>query len=356
MQSMPNEENLPSPENLNSPVVPPAPAEPTSRAKIIKNTIFIIFICVSYYSAWWIYTHGQELVDFVRYRTHTPTSEVVALADKTDMTQEGRYIFYVSDPKIDDKDAFNQHCGGISDEQHTVVLGCYRLQNIFVYNVTDPRLYGVKEVTAAHEMLHAVYERMPIEEKLVVNRLIQEELVKLQNPRLRETAELYSREDASVIWNEMHSILGTEHRPLSAELEAHYKKYFNDRGKVVALAEAYEGVFNASKQRLKALDDKLASMKKQIDINYAEIEARKNQLNQETARLDSLRAGDPATYNAAVPGYNALVHAYNGLVVTTRELVESYNAIVEQRNNEAASHNDLYESLDSQKVQTVPGT
>lgn len=354
---MPNEENLLSPNGQNNPspdLVPPEP--PTSWAKIVKNTIFIIFICLSYYSAWWIYTHGQQLVDFVRYRTLTPTSEVVALADKTDMTQEGRYLFYVSDPKIDDKAAFNQHCGGFSDEQHTVVLGCYRLQNIFIYNVTDPRLYGVKEVTAAHEMLHAVYERMPIEQKLVVNRLIQEELVHLKNPRLRETAELYSRENASIVWNEMHSILGTEHRPLSAELEAHYKKYFNDRGKVVALAEAYEGVFNASKQRLKTLDDQLADMKQQIDVNYADIEARKNQLNQETARLDSLRASDTTAYNAAVPGFNALVYTYNAVVVATRDLVNTYNALVEQRNNEAAGHNDLYESLDSQKVQTVPGT
>lgn len=355
MQSTPNEPNLPLPNEPNSQQVPTQPAR---RSLSIKNALPIIFAFLSFYAAWWVYTNRQQLVDFVRYHSYTPTSEVILLADKTDMTDQARYIFYVSDPKIDDKQAFNAHCSS-GDEAHSVVLGCYKTQNIFVYNVTDQRLQGVKEVTAAHEMLHAMYERLPIDEKIVVNRLIQAELVRLNSPRLHETAKQYSRENASIVWNEMHSILGTEYRTLSAELEAHYKKYFNDRGKVVALAQAYEGVFNASKERLKVLDEQLANTKNQIEANRAQMAQLKEQLNQESARLDQLRTTDVAAYNAAVPDYNALVKSlvasHNSLVAETRSEIKTYNALVEERNNEAATHNDLYKSLDSH-IEVIQGT
>ena len=35
----------------------------------------------------------------------------------------------------------------------------------YIYNVNDERLNGLKEVTAAHEMLHAAYERLPESDK-----------------------------------------------------------------------------------------------------------------------------------------------------------------------------------------------
>ncbi|HEU5187739.1 MAG TPA: hypothetical protein VFT87_04530 [Candidatus Saccharimonadales bacterium] len=351
LQSTPNEPKSPLP---NEPSSPPSDPPLPKRRSWLKNTLSIIFIGLSFFASWWIYTHGQELVDFVNYRLFTPSTEVIALADKTDMTSQARYIFYASDPKVDGKQAFNTHCHS-GDEAHSVVLGCYRLQRIFVYNVTDQRLYGVKEVTAAHEMLHAVYERLPVDERLRVNQLIQSELIRLNNPRLHEIAELYSRENASIVWNEMHSILGTEYRSLSAELETHFKKYFNNRSKVVALTEAYEGVFNASKDRLKTLDERLETTKKQIDANYTQIDQLKKQLDQQAAQLDHLRTTDVAAYNAAVPGFNALVNTYNTLVVQTREAIHTYNVLIEQRNSEAATHNDLYKSLDSH-IEVIQGT
>jgi hypothetical protein len=159
---------------------------------VIKNVLYVILICLSFYSSWWIFTHGQQWVDFWRYRFYSPPAEVIAIADKTDMTNEARYIFYVSDPVVEASNDFNLHCSGLEHEQ-TAVLGCYKMQKIFLYNVTDPRLYGIKEVTAAHEMLHAVYERLSLEEKLQVNKLIQEELPKIQDEHVKEMVEIYSK-------------------------------------------------------------------------------------------------------------------------------------------------------------------
>lgn len=348
MQSAPNDPNLPLPNEQNN-----QPEPRPGRRRVIRNTLSITFIFLSALAAWWLLTHRQDVTDFVRYRSYTPTAEVVALADKTDMTGEARYIFYVSDPKINDKEAFNRHCS-FNDEAHTIVLGCYRAQNIFLYNVVDQRLSGVKEVTAAHEMLHAIYERLSTSERSVVDRLLQDELTRISNPRIREIAERYGREDASTVWNEMHSVLGTEYQPLSNSLEAHYKKYFKDRNKVVALAQGYEGVFTASKDRLKALDDQLANIKELIDANYGQLEQLKGQLDQEEARLVQLRQTDMSAYNAAIPGYYLLIQRYNALVVETRKVIAQHNTLVDERNNEAATHNDLYKNLDSH-IQTIQG-
>lgn len=334
---------MPLQQNEESSVLPESESKTNN---VIKNVLYTILICLSFYSAWWIFTHGQQWVDFWRYRFYSPPAEVVAIADKVEMTDEARYIFYVSDPAVETADDFNSHCSGLEGEQ-TAVLGCYRLQKIFLYDVTDPRLYGIKEVTAAHEMLHAVYERLPLDEKLQVNKLIQEELPKIQDEHVKELAELYGKDGLDVLWNEMHSVLGSEFRSLSPELEQHYAKYFKDRSKVVTLSESYQSVFKASKARLSDYDRQLNDIKVAIDADYAEIDSRINTINAESSRLNNLRATDPEAYNLAVPSYNALVQGYNALVVETRGLIDRYNALVEARNSEAATQNSLYNSLNS---------
>lgn len=334
-------QSQPSPENLSS------QDQPNKRSLVVKNTLYIIFICLSFYSAWWIFTHGQQWVDFWRYRFYTPSTEVIAIADKTSMTDNARYLFYVSDPAIEDAEQFNSHCAGLDSEQ-TAVLGCYKLQKIFLYDVDDPRLYGIKEVTAAHEMLHAVYERLPLEEKLTVNKYIQDFLPKVSNNHVKDLIKIYSDEGLYVLLNEMHSILGTDVRNLSPELEEYYKKYFKDRGAVVGLAEAYEGVFTATKQKLSDHDAKLNDIKTKIDSNYQVLETKTSELNSASANLENLRSTDQNAYNAAVPAYNDLVRNYNNLVRQTRDLIAEYNALVEVRNKEAAVQNDLYNSLNSQ--------
>ena len=44
---------------------------------------------------------------------------------------------------------------GVTSWLKTAVLGCYANREISIFNVTDQRLDGIREVTAAHEMLHA---------------------------------------------------------------------------------------------------------------------------------------------------------------------------------------------------------
>ncbi|MGH7196553.1 MAG: hypothetical protein ACREGJ_02175 [Candidatus Saccharimonadales bacterium] len=302
-------------------------------------------------AAIWTFLNRQELIDWWRLNGYTPPAGIVALADAATMEGKGRTVFYVSHPEVNDRSTFNKNCTDTGEE--SLVLGCYAMQRIYIYNVTDARFSGVKEVTAAHEMLHAAYDRLDDSEKQRVNKLLEAQLAKTKDDRLQGLINLYNKHEPGQLLNEMHSILGTEFRDLSPELEAYYTQYLKDRNKVVGLAEAYEGVFTASKERLALLDAQLADLKKQIDVNYTELDNRQREINAESARLNQLRNSDPDAYNQAVPGYNAMVRSYNATVNETRSLVSRYNALVVQRNNEVAAQNDLYHSLDS-TYQTVP--
>ena len=58
------------------------------------------------------------------------------------------------------------------------MLGCYHSNQdgIFLYNVQDARLAGVQQVTAAHEMLHAAYDRLSTKDKNYVDGLLMDYL------------------------------------------------------------------------------------------------------------------------------------------------------------------------------------
>ena len=106
----------------------------------------------------WMVINRQAVVDWWRLSQYKPSAAVKQLADNDTMIGRGRDLFYISDPQIQDSAAFNKACK--NEGEKTIVLGCYKLQDIYLYNVTDARFNGVKEVTAAHEMLHAAYERL----------------------------------------------------------------------------------------------------------------------------------------------------------------------------------------------------
>lgn len=301
-------------------------------------------------AGYFVVVFRQDIQDWWALRSYTPSANIVAIADETAMIGYGRDMFYVSQPKVEDSEAFNLHCTHTGEK--TVVLGCYAAQKIYLYNVTDVRLDGVVEVTAAHEMLHAVYERMDEAEKAKVDAMIEAELPKVTDERLRGLIALYAETEPGEKLNEMHSILGTEYPSLSPELEAYYKQYFGDRTKVVALAQKYQGAFAASQARIADMSGRLQGLKAKIDANTGEINRQKAEIEAESERLNNLRNSDTTSYNAAVPGYNAKTRTYNNLVLATRQLIEEYNQLVIEHNNEAAAQSSLYRSLDSQP-QTV---
>jgi len=301
-------------------------------------------------AGYFVVVFRQDIQDWWALRSYAPPANIAQLANTTTMAGHGRDMFYVSQPRVEDGDAFNMHCSRTGEK--TVVLGCYVGQQIYLYNVTDARLAGVVEVTATHEMLHAVYERLDAQDKNRINALIEAELPKVTDDRLKGLIEMYAQTEPGEKLNEMHSILGTEYAGLSPELETYYKQYLSDRGKVVALAQQYQGAFSASQVRIADMGGRLEGLKKQIDTNTEELNQQKSELDADGARLNEMRSNDTAAYNKAVSVYNAKARAYNNVVIATRSLIDEYNQLVIEHNNEAAAQNSLYHSLDSH-YQTV---
>src|SRR5690606_15401020 len=226
---------------------------------------------------------------------------------------------------------FNDNC---KIPEATIVLGCYVSNlGIYVLDVHDERLTGIHEVTAAHEMLHAAYDRLGGKDKEHVNELLQAAFAKMTDERIQQTIEGYKARDATIVNNELHSILGTEVRDVGAELEAYYGNYFEDRGRIVQLSEQYEGVFTDIENKVSGYDEELHLRKERIEILQASLDSQVNLLSNEKDRLDGLMAsGDRAAYNAAVPGYNAMVRQYNADLQTLKDLIDQYNELVNERN------------------------
>lgn len=291
----------------------------------------------------------DTLFDAWRLRNYTPPAEIVKLADDTTMTDNARRLFYVYRPSLEDKASFNQHC---SNTEQTIVLGCYiEHQGIYLYSISDQRLDGVIEVTAAHEMLHAAYDRLSGKERQKIDQLTSQVSKNTNDSRLRETIENYRKKDPSVVPNELHSILATEVRDLPQELETYYAKYFKNRRVIVDLADRYKNAFTERENQVKEIDAQLKRLKSQIDALNTSLESQQKSLQTSYEDLQQKRRqNNIEEYNAAVPGYNQAVAAYNADVNRQKQLVTQYNALVEQRNTLATEENELIKALDSRST------
>lgn len=299
---------------------------------------------------------AQAIQDWWRLRDYQPPASISALAAATTMTPQATHVFYVNHPQLfEDVNAFRSQC---SQSEKTIVLGCYHpdQEGINVYDVKDERLHGVEEVTAAHEMLHAAYDRLSSKERDRIDGLLQAYFKnQLDDQRVISTINSYKETEPNDIVNEMHSIFGTEIAQLPQPLEDYYKRYFADRPAVVRFADSYKGEFTKRIAQINAYDVQLAELKARIEAEESSLEAQASDINAERARMDSLRNSNRIEeYNAAVPGFNAKVEVYNRGVRKLQADIAEYNQMVEARNSIASELRSLDQSIDT-RLTTQPG-
>lgn len=286
-----------------------------------------------------------NILDWWNLRNYNPPAVVEQLAQQDTMDTLATHIFYAQHPQIDDRQQLSSNC---QTGELTIVLGCYVSgKGIFLFSVNDPRLNGVEQVTAAHEMLHAAYDRMSSTERQQVDNLTAQAFAQVTDQRIRSTVEQYRKRDSSVVPNELHSILGTEVRNLPPALEQHYQKYFTHRATIVGYSEQYQREFTSRQAQVTADDQKLTSLKSQIDANQAELDTQLGSLNTQRQQLLGMSRSDQSLYNAQVNSFNNSVNAYNSLVVATKSLIQQYNDLVNQRNALAVEVNSLNKEIDS---------
>lgn len=304
-----------------------SPKKRSLLSQIVALALVVLMGC----GALWLFLHRQYVIDQIVVWQYQPSSEVASLASRTHLSKEGKFIFYAAQPAVEDATAFNKDCTSV--EQSTAVLGCYAREQIYIYNVTDTRLDGIKETTAAHEMLHAAYERLSPTQRQHVNSLLEVEYAKLKDDKdFSQRMAIYARTEPGERDNELHSIIGTEVHTISPDLEAYYSQYFTDRQALVNLHDAYSSLFTQLSAKKDALAQQLTALKAQI-------------------------ATETRQYNDAVAGLNADIQAFNDKATANgftsqadfdkqrSALMSRIDALDRQRNAvnaDIATYQDLY--------------
>ncbi len=264
-------------------VPPPAPPKRShARAVIALGVLAAVAL-----GALGIVSNRQHIVDQWTVLTFTPSATITAYIDRAALSDHGRFLLLASKPTVLAADEFNRACA--NQEEGSGVLGCYVTpdQVITLFDVTDPQLDGLEEVVAAHEMLHAAWDRMSLDQQHELEPLLEEAFATQSgNADLVARMELYARTEPGERANELHSIIGTEVADLSPELEAYYDQYFDDRPALVALHLKSNAVF-------------------------VELEAKSAALVKEIEDLNAGITTDGAAYNSGYDQLNADIEAFN---------------------------------------------
>jgi hypothetical protein len=308
----------------------------------------------------WVGTNEQRVIDQVAVWEFEPSDALAAYVERSKFTDEGRFLFYASRPEIAGEGEFDQVCS--SREEDVGILGCYLPddKSIFLYDVTDARLDGIEEVVAAHEMLHAAWDRMSAEEREALGPLLEAEAAtRADDAAFAETLEFYAKSEPGERLNELHSIIGTEFGEVSAELESHYARYFADRGAITALHQQSNAVFEQQAAAIDALVAQIDALTTSIDADYAAYNAGYDELN---ADIDSFNSradsGDfesvaqftderdallerQAELDAFYTTIDAKVAEHNALIAQLEQLNAQVDALNQSINIQPRGENDL---------------
>ena len=230
----------------------------------------------------------QRLVDQYTVWTFRPSESVSTLIGSSQLTEEGRFIFLASKPVIESSGIFASSCA--SNQEGSGILGCYLPQDrsIHLFAVTEPRLAGLTDVVAAHEMLHAAWDRLPTAEQQQLVPLLEREASKLGgDPAFQARLDYYAKNEPGQRDNELHSIIGTEIASISPELEAHYAKWLGNRQALVQLQGKTNAVFSDLEKRSTDLSTTMDALQATIKDEYASYTSGYAQLNADIRRFNS---------------------------------------------------------------------
>ena len=272
--------------------------------------------------------------DFTRGMFYQPTEEMAVIRDKLKLTEEGARIFNASFPVLEEREGFNLNCR--SHDASIYILGCYTNGGIFVYNITDETFDGIRELTAAHELLHAVYARLSDSERISLSVLL-EEIYRKNSDTLGEELALY---EGSERYDELHSRVGTEISDLPEELSKHYARFFENQDLIVSYYNQYISPFRELKAKFARLEDELKSLSAEIEAKKANYEARAESYNKTVEEFNNC-AETAGCFNSEYAfrtrraeilreqaELNGLFEEVNRLVVTYNEKVDEYNQAV----------------------------
>lgn len=302
--------------------------------------MFIVLIVAAIVA---VVMNRRIIYDWYRAVSYTPSADMLAIRDKLNLTSDGEFLFNATQPKLDEAKEFNQNCK--QDESEVAVLGCYTMGGIYVYNITETELAGIRELTTAHELLHAKWDRMNENERRELNAGLAQVLD--DNRELLEgEIELYGTNEKQ---EELYVRAGTEVKDLPEDLEKHFAKIFRDQDAVVDFYDSYIAVFNEIKSNMEALLAEIEALKGEISIKTTEYESQANQLEAEIVSFNSCAevAGCFATKAEFNNRRNQILDKQDNLELLNDEI----NDLIKEHNKKVDEYNANV--IESRKLQDI---
>lgn len=324
---------------------------PTNSSSNVSRIIgwAVALVLVSASIGLWL--ERQRVVDAIQYYQYSPSSQIQTITNNLGLTSNAKFMFFASRPSVETSKTFNTFCK--RQEADSPILGCYASQRIHIYDITDPRLDGIQEVTAAHELLHAEYERLSDSEKQHLEPLLEAAYQKVATDELKKRMEYYDRTQPGEKYNELHSILATEYTDLGSELEQYYSQYFTNRAAIVRQHAHVSTQFEQLSKEADELVAKINALTATINSSIEQYNYGVAALNQKVTDFNA-RADRPggfssqaefSTERAALEAERSRLEALRAQINANTELHAQMVAQLDTINAKAASLNKSIDSV-----------
>lgn len=324
------------------------PKHKKHESKIIGSILALLLIFLVGFAASQV--DYAAISDAIAGNSCTIEGELSSIVDQLQLTKDGLRILKATCPQIQQKEAFNASCANTS-VTNGILFGCYSTgdSKIYVYDIQESKLEGIKQSVLAHELLHAIWARTSESDKKALG--VDLEKIYEENVDIQKSMSIYSdKKDPS----ELHSIVGQsiKSEKMSEALRAHYAKYFNDQDSVVGFYEQYYSFFSQTQQRIDELKALIEEKKAIIDEKTSIYNAARADLTTDTNSFNSCARtrGCFHTTEEFEGERNILVQRQQDLTNDYRELTamnEEVNLLIAEYNSKAASLKDMENSINS---------
>lgn len=327
-------------------IAPPKPAKPKNN-RFIKLAIFIVVVGLVVFAATQV--DYVAVVDNITATGYEPSEDMAALISELSLTEDGRRIMNATRPELQEAEQFNANCNNDKDaSDSSSTLGCYSDGRIYVYNMTRSELNGIRQVTLAHEFLHAVWQRIGKSEQNALRESLNSACD--ANEDIRKHLELYGEDERL---NELHSVVGTQISPneMPEKLREHYAKYFSEHSKIAKYYNDYHAVFVEADNKIKTLKTQIAEHREKIQVMKSEYMAANAALSQDINDFNSRsRSGGFTSQEQFITERHALLDRQEAQRVAYQNLtdyISETNLLISEYNSSALRATDLYNSIDS---------
>lgn len=313
----------------------------TQKPRILKRVLWLLVLAAFIAGTVVACQERQAIRDYFDGLEFTPTAEMSAVIDHVELTDTGRRVMHATHPAIESADAFNDRCRSAETNHSGHLLGCYTGGKIHLFSVTDERLSTVVEVTAVHELMHAVFARMTTSERdeltTKLTALYEERIT--TDEEFAERMSVYSSLSPAQFANELHSVFATEVTELPEWLEQHYSRWLTDRQLVVGFFDTYQSVFATVEREAKALKEQLDEMHESLEAESADYSSAVETFNHDWTTFVDRNNAYEFSGNAAE--FNRLKDEFD----VRRQKIDSWKDDLQRRISEYESLSDELASL-----------